>query len=265
VISFTKKSNYRFLTTYIQHPITKMKAIFNKYKPHYRVNLKLAIPVVISQLGHTLVQTSDSIIVGHFAGTVCLAAVSLVNSIFVIPMIIGLGISYGLTPLIAQNSSRNDFTACGHLLSNSLVINLITGFILFLALFFGSIFVLNHLHQSPEVVQQAKPFLLLLGLSIIPLLIFNTFKQFAEGLGFTKQAMVISIIGNIVNICLGIIFVKGLFGVKAMGIRGVGYSTCFEVGSLPSIFKKLCHKAHQLFHQFANNAHWYPYRFAIHL
>src|SRR6202012_3726962 len=100
--------------------------------------------------------------------------------------------------------------------------------ILFLALFFGSLYVLHHLHQSPQVVEQAKPFLMLLGLSIIPMLIFNTFKQFAEGLGFTRQAMFISVAGNILNICLGITFVKGLFGIKPMGISGVGYSTLID-------------------------------------
>ncbi|HEY2580285.1 MAG TPA: MATE family efflux transporter, partial [Mucilaginibacter sp.] len=81
-----------------------MTTIYSKYKNHYRDNLSLAIPVVISQLGHTLVQTSDTIIIGHFAGTVSLAAISLSNSIFVILMMIGMGISYGITPLIAQNN-----------------------------------------------------------------------------------------------------------------------------------------------------------------
>jgi len=183
---------------------------------------------MVSQLGHTLVQTSDSIIVGHFAGTVSLAAVSLVNSIFVIPMVIGLGISYGLTPLIAQYNSRKEYAECGQILSNSLFINIIVSIVLFSGLFFGSIFVLVHLHQMPQVVEQARPFLLLLGLSIIPMLIFNTFKQFAEGLGFTKQAMIISITGNILNVFLGIIFVKGMFGIKPMGVRGVGYSTLID-------------------------------------
>jgi MATE family multidrug resistance protein len=199
-----------------------------KYKPHYKSNIKLAAPVMVSQLGHTLVQTSDSIIVGHFAGTVSLAAVSLVNSIFMIPMVIGLGVSYGITPLIAQYNSRKEYAECGQILSNSLFINLIVSILLFSGLFFGSIYVLNHLHQMPEVVSQAKPFLLLLGLSIIPMLVFNTFKQFAEGLGFTKQAMIISITGNVLNICLGIIFVKGMFGIKPMGVRGVGYSTLID-------------------------------------
>jgi MATE family multidrug resistance protein len=201
---------------------------FAKYKPHYNDNLKLAIPVVISQLGHTLVQTSDIIIIGHFAGTIALAAVSLGGSIFSVPLLIGIGISYGSTPLIAQNNGRNDYAECGRLLSNSLFINMLTGIILFAAISFGAIFLLDHLHQSAGVVAQAKPFLLLLALSLIPMLIFNTFKQFAEGLGFTKQAMLISIWGNILNICLGIIFVKGLFGITPMGIRGVGYSTLID-------------------------------------
>ncbi len=201
---------------------------FKKYKPHYHTNLALAIPVVISQLGHTLVQFSDSVIVGHFAGTISLAAVSLANSIFIIVLVIGIGISYGSTPLIAQLNGRNDFDECGKLLSNSLFINLITGVLLFAAIAGCSSFLLEHLHQNKAVMLQAKPFLILLGLSVIPMLVFNTFKQFAEGLGFTKQAMLISIWGNVLNICLGIIFVKGLLGVPPMGIKGVGYSTLID-------------------------------------
>ena len=143
-------------------------------------------------------------------------------------MVIGIGISYGLTPLIAQHNGRKNYAECGRLLSNSIFINIITGIVLFALTFSASAFLLNHLDQTPAVVSQAKPFLMLLGLSIIPMLIFNTFKQFAEGLGFTKQAMLISIWGNVLNVCLGIIFVKGLFGVKPMGIRGVGYSTLID-------------------------------------
>lgn len=205
-----------------------MKSIYQKYKPFYKDNLTLAIPVVISQLGHTLVHTADSIIVGQFAGTIPLAAVSLVNSIFMIVMVIGIGISYGLTPLIAQENGKGNYDECGKLLFNSLILNVIFGILLFTVLFFGSVFFLDHLNQNTDVVEQAKPYLNLLGFSIIPLMIFLTFKQFAEGLGFTKQAMMISIWGNIVNIVLGIIFVKGLFGIAPMGVKGVGYSTLID-------------------------------------
>ncbi len=205
-----------------------MKKIFAVYRPFYKANLQLALPVMVSQLGQVLVQTADSIIVGQFAGTVSLAAVSLVNSIFIMVLVIGIGIAYGLTPLIAQENGRKNDEACGKLLSAGLAINFISGIFLFLLIYFGAAFLLSHLGQSPEVVVQAKPFLVLMGFSIIPLMVFNTFKQFAEGLGFTKQAMIISIWGNVLNICLGIIFVKGLFGIAPMGIRGVGLSTLID-------------------------------------
>jgi MATE family multidrug resistance protein len=205
-----------------------MKALYNKYKPYYGESLLLAYPVVVSQIGHTFVQTADSIIIGHFAGTISLAAVSLVNSIFVIGLVLGLGISYGITPLIAQHNGRNEHSECGRLLSNSLLINSIAGIFLFLFISFGSMLFIDHIGQSPEVVRQAKPYLFLMGISLIPLLVFNTFKQFAEGLGFTMQAMLISVLGNVLNICLGIIFVKGLFGVHPMGVKGVGYSTLID-------------------------------------
>ncbi len=205
-----------------------MRKLYRKYRPYYLDSLSLAIPVVISQIGHTLVQTADSIIVGHFAGTIPLAAVALVNSLFVMAMVIGMGLSYGITPLIAQHNGRLEYRECGRLLSNSLLINSVSGILLFVTISFGAMQLIGHLDQSAQVVRQAKPYLFLIGTSLIPLMIFNTFKQFAEGLGFTKQAMLISIWGNVLNICLGIIFVKGMFGIHPMGIKGVGYSTLID-------------------------------------
>ncbi|SFH26231.1 MATE family efflux transporter [Pedobacter insulae] len=204
------------------------QSIFGKYKTYYRENLILAGPIVVSQIGHMATHIADSVIVGQFAGTTQLAAVSLVNSLFMLVLVIGLGISYGLTPLIAQASGRKDKDECGKLLSNSLIINMITGVFLYAVIHWGTLSVIDHLGQSAEVVKHAKPYLGLLALSIVPLMIFQTFKQFAEGLGFTMQAMRISIVGNVINIVLGVIFVKGMFGMEPMGVKGVGWSTLID-------------------------------------
>lgn len=198
------------------------------YKPYFWSSLALAGPIVISQLGHTLVQFADSIIVGHFAGTIPLAAVSLVHSVFMIVMVLGLGIAYGITPLIAKENGRKNYVECGKLLSNSLWLNIITGIILFCLVYFGSMAVIDHLDQDPAVVREAKPYLFLMGLSIVPIMVFSAFKQFAEGLGFTRQAMNITIWGNVLNVILAIIFVRGMFGIEPMGVRGVGYSTLID-------------------------------------
>lgn len=205
-----------------------LQTFFAKYKPYYKENLILALPIVGSQIGHMAVHMADSIIVGQFAGTVQLAAVSLVNSLFMLVLVLGLGISYGLTPLIAQANGRKDNNECGRLLSNSLIINIITGLFLYCFIHFGTLAVINNIGQSPEVVFHAKPYLAYLSLSILPLMIFQTFKQFAEGLGFTLQAMLISIFGNVINIVIGIILVRGMFGFEAMGVSGVGISTLID-------------------------------------
>ncbi|SMC94392.1 MATE family efflux transporter [Pedobacter nyackensis] len=202
--------------------------LYTKYKPYYSDNLRLAMPIVVSQLGHTLVHLADSVIVGHFAGTIQLAAVSLVNSLFMLILVLGMGISYGLTPLIAQENGRKNYDECGKLLSNSLIINFFMSILLYAFVHLGTLLVIDHIGQSPEVVAYAKPYLGYLGISIIPLMIFQTFKQFAEGLGFTKQAMFVSIWGNLLNIILGIIFVKGMFGIAPMGVKGVGLSTLID-------------------------------------
>ncbi|MFB6455337.1 MATE family efflux transporter [Chitinophaga sp. Hz27] len=200
-----------------------MKQLYVKYSSFYKDNFNLAYPVVISQLGHTLVALSDSLIIGH-TGKVPLAAVSLGNGLFSIFMVTGIGMSYGLTPLIAQENGRGNRSLIGHLLSNSLVINMTVGILLSMLIFFGSAH-LDLLKQEPDVVEQAIPFLRYLGFSFIPLMLYLTFKQFCEGLGFTRQAMNISIIGNVINIIIGISLVYGLFGLPRMGVVGVGIAT----------------------------------------
>ncbi|MCK7557706.1 MATE family efflux transporter [Chitinophaga sedimenti] len=200
-----------------------MKQIYQKYREHYRDNFYLAYPIVISQLGHTLVGLSDSLIIGH-TGKVPLAAVSLGNSMFTTFLVCGIGISYGLTPLIAQANGRGDKQSCGHLLGNSLLVNIVTG-ILLCGIILGCAHFIGYMGQEAGVAAQAKPFLIFLAISMLPLMVFMTFKQFAEGLGFTKQAMNISIIGNLLNIAIGVTLVFGLFGAPKMGVLGVGIAT----------------------------------------
>lgn len=200
-----------------------MKRIYTKYREHYKDNFFLAYPVVISQLGHTLVALSDSLIIGH-TGKVPLAAVSLGNSMFTTFLVCGIGMSYGLTPLIAQANGSGNKRGCGQLLAHSLLVNMITGILLCGVILLGAHFI-GHMGQEAEVAVQARPFLIFLAVSIIPLMLFLTFKQFAEGLGFTRQAMNISIVGNLLNIALGITLVFGLFGMPKMGVLGVGIAT----------------------------------------
>lgn len=102
---------------------------FEQYKEHYKSLTKLGIPIVIGQLGIVVVGIADNVMVGQFA-TDDLAAASFVNSVFNIPILFGLGFSYGLTPLVGQFFGKNDKFRIGRLLRNSLLVNLLMGILM---------------------------------------------------------------------------------------------------------------------------------------
>lgn len=193
------------------------------YKEHFSRNFTLAYPVVLSQLGHIMVSVFDSLMVGRI-GTIPLAAASLGNSIFMITMVLGIGISISITPLIAAADGRKNFTRISLLLLNGLVSNVLLGILLFIAGYFFSPYI-TLLDQPPQVVSMAIPYLNILFLSMVPFMVFQAFRQFAEGLSLTKQAMYISIIANTINIILNYILIYGKLGFPAMGLIGAGWAT----------------------------------------
>lgn len=190
---------------------------------HYKEHLVLAIPVAMSQLAHILVGVADTIMAGRL-GSLPLAAATIATSIFIPFLMLGIGISYGATSLIAKADGAGDKEEIRRLLNHSFWLNLGLSILLFLALYYCS-FILRFLQQPKEVVELAIPFAELLAWSILPLMVFQTFKQFAEGLAFTKQAMVISIISNILNVLLIYVFTDGWFGIAPMGLNGIAIAT----------------------------------------
>ncbi|GAB3815380.1 MATE family efflux transporter [Pontibacter rugosus] len=157
-------------------------------------------------------------------GTLPLAAASLGNSIFTITLVFGLGISYSITPLIAAADGRRNYTRISLLLLNGLVSNVLLGILLFIAGYFLSPYI-TLLDQPPNVVDLAIPYINILFLSMVPLMVFQAFRQFAEGLSLTKQAMYISIIANALNVFLNYLFIFGKWGFEPMGLVGAGWAT----------------------------------------
>lgn len=193
------------------------------YKEQFRKNLNLAFPVMLSQLGHILVGFADSVMVGQ-VGVEQLAAASLANSIFHLILMFGIGISYAITPLVAQEDGVKNFGRCSELLKNGLVTNILMG-IFMLLLLIGGTLIISKLNQPAEVVILARPYLIILAASVIPFMIFQTFRQFCEGLSLTKQPMYITVAANVINVGLNYILIFGKFGFEPMGLLGAGWAT----------------------------------------
>jgi len=189
-------------------------------KEHFKKTFLLAYPVIISQVGHVIVNITDSVLIGHL-GPIKLAACSLGISVFAVLMVFGIGIAYGLTPHISREFGANNKDACGKYLVNSLLINIIAGVFVFLGIY-GLSTQLSNFGQAPEVVKEALPFLRIIGFSMVPLMLFLTFKQFAEGLNFTRQAMIITLIADGFNIFLTYGLINGAFGLPRLELEGAG-------------------------------------------
>ncbi|UOG73538.1 MATE family efflux transporter [Hymenobacter tibetensis] len=192
-------------------------------RPHLKPTLLLAYPVVLSQLGHVLVNVCDSVMVGQ-TGKVPLAAVSLGVSVNTVVMVLGLGLSMGITPLVAAADGQRDVRQLGRLLSTGVWLCALAGIVLGAA---GLLIapLLGHLRQPAEVVRLAAPWVRVLFLSLLPLMVFQGFKQFAEGLGLTRQAMYLSILANLINAGLCYTFIFGHFGAPALGMMGSAWAT----------------------------------------
>jgi multidrug resistance protein, MATE family len=195
----------------------------SEYKKNYRKTFFLAYPVVISQLGHIMVGVVDTAMVGQI-GTIPQAAVALANSFYILVLVLGIGISYGVTPLVAAADSSNDVNENASLLKHSIIINTATGIILFILLVAISP-ALQLFQQEQEVVDLAIPFLNIMMLGMIPLCIFSGFKQFAEGLSHTRVAMFITLGSNLLNVILNYVLIFGYYGFPKMGMMGACWAS----------------------------------------
>ncbi len=192
-------------------------------KQHFSRTWILAYPVMLSQVGHMLTGIADSIMVGHL-GAVPLAAASLANSVFSIILVFGLGMSFGLTPLVASADGSNHTSRVRELLDNGIVFNMATALALFVILYLLSP-VFYYLEQPADAVELAIPYFNIVLFSLVPLMFYQSYKQFAEGLSNTRVAMIISLGGNILNIGMNYVLIYGKLGFPALGLNGAGIAT----------------------------------------
>lgn len=200
-----------------------MIKFFRENKSYIQKTLSLAYPVIIGQLGLIMMGVVDSIMVGEL-GAVPLAAASLSNSLIFIVLIIAIGNSIAVTPLVAILVGAKKSDECGVYFRQSLLVNLVMGFLVFLIILVG----VNYLHllgQSFSVQQKAKSYMIIIGLSIFPLMIFQTYKQFIEGLSIMRPAMIITLAANLINVFANWVLIFGKLGFPRLELDGAGWAT----------------------------------------
>ena len=188
-----------------------LKKTFRLYRDHYVALLRLGVPIMIGQLGIIIVGFADNIMVGHHTSEE-LAAASFVNNLFNLPLMFALGFSLGLTPLIGNLVGKNQVAKAGQTLRCGLIANLLLAILLIGVM--SVVYVnIDRMGQPEELLPLIKPYFLIHLSGLIFIMLFNAFKQFADGIMDTRISMYILLCGNVLNIIGNylLIFGSGLF------------------------------------------------------
>ncbi|WP_271855531.1 MATE family efflux transporter [Patiriisocius marinus] len=197
--------------------------MLKQYTKEFKYNLTLASPVILGMLGHTVVAFIDNIMVGQL-GTAELAAVSLGNSFMFIAMSLGIGFSTAITPLIAEADAEGNFEKGKSSFKHGLFLCAILAAFLVAGVFFAKP-LMYAMKQPVSVVDLALPYLNLVTVSLFPLIIFQAFKQFSDGLSLTRYPMYATVVANVVNVVLNYMFIFGKWGAPELGMIGAAIGT----------------------------------------
>lgn len=186
-----------------------------------------------------------------------LAAAALVINAMNIPFVIGIGMTISVSQMVSLANGRRDAQQVSHYLFNGFCLCTLTALAISMVLLFGKDY-LHNLGQDPEVVELAIPFMRLMGLSIIPMLLFMTLKQFADGLEHTRTAMIFSLAGMPVNILLNWLLIYGNWGFPRLELEGAGWATLItrSMMFLALLFVILKHKTFEKYIVVGRNQ-WY--------
>lgn len=188
--------------------------------------LRLALPVMLAQLGYIAVQVADTAMVGMYGGeeAIHLAAVSFGTSISWLFFFICIGLTIGLTPVVGELFVQERNREMAHYLQTSFVLYPLFGLVC-MALQIASEPLLYCMGQPVEVVDIALPYYRLMAYGLPFVMLYGAVKQFLEGVGNTKSAMIVAVVTNLANIALNYIFIFGKCGFEAMGAYGAGLAT----------------------------------------
>ena len=223
-----------------------------QYTKEFKYNLQLAYPVVLGMLGHTLIMIVDNIMVGKLGSTE-LAAVSLANSMIFVALSLGIGFSTAITPIVGEADAEKDTEKIRSAFHNGLFLCVFLGFLLFGLVVLGKP-IMEMLHQPKEVIVLAKPFLDWVGFSLVPLIIYQGYKQFADGLSMTKYSMYAIVMANILHVIINYCLIYGVWIFPKMGIVGAALGTVISRIAMVVFMHIILSKQEQLktyFHNFS--------------
>ncbi len=134
--------------------------------------LRLALPLVLAELGWMSMAIVDTIMVGHQPDSAtAMGAVSLSSNIFIVLGLFGGGLLLGLDTLVSQAFGAGRREDCHRSLLNGIYLSLaLTPLLAAPTWFFRQ--GLTAIHVEPAIISQAVPYMRALVFGLLPLLLY---------------------------------------------------------------------------------------------
>lgn len=194
-----------------------------KWIQELRPTLALALPIMLGQVSQMLMGITDSMMIGH-VGTVELAAASFTGAVFGVVFIGCIGLLQPGSILVAREHGAGREEWCGMWQRHARALAWAAGLVLG-GLLLASLSVADHFGQPPEVVAVMAPYFALIAVSLVPTLLFQADRQFAEAMGRPWAPLTIMLASVALNVTLNWIFIFGHLGAPAWGLTGAGVAT----------------------------------------
>jgi len=204
-----------------------LKRLFIRYiAEEVRPMLRLAIPLVLAELGWMTMGIVDTMMVGRQVHSAeAMGAVSLGSILYMAVAIFGTGLMLGLDTLVSHAYGRGDVEDCHRTLVNGVYLSLaVAPFLMGLVRLLEPI--LKSANIEPSVLTQAIPYLRALNWGTLPLLLYFVFRRYLQGMNLATPVMFALISANLVNLVGNWALIYGHLGLPAMGTVGSGWSTC---------------------------------------
>lgn len=195
----------------------------SSYVQEARRTLVLAGPIIIGQVSQMLMGVTDALMIGR-VGKVPLAASAFAGSLFGFFFMVIVGLLIPVSVMVSRAHGGGDEAEAGRWMKHGVVLSTAAG-LLGMVLMLGLGSQLFRFGQPAEVLAEVHPYYELIMVSVIPTLLFQVMRQFAESLERPIMPMIILLGGVLLNVGLNWIFIYGNWGAPALGLTGAGWAT----------------------------------------
>ncbi len=197
--------------------------LFARLRRHLSELIRLAAPIIVSRLGVLMIAQVDAVMVGH-AATEQLAYLNVGNSVVINIIVAFMGLLLGTLVMTSNAFGAENYRACGAAWRRSLPVAAGLGLIGLVIAWQGPD-LMRLLGQTGDLAQGSGAVTRIMGLGVLPVLLFLTTNFFLEGLRRPLPGMLLMVGANLLNVGLNWIFIYGAGPVAALGAEGAAWAT----------------------------------------